>query len=57
MSEDKPKRQKRCAKVLCAHCGQDRDDHWVLNFADGNLISATVLVCPTAIFKERERVR
>lgn len=35
----------------CTHCGCPPDEHYVVNFADGPMISGNVLICPTAIYE------
>lgn len=35
----------------CENCGHPEGEHWALNYADGPMVSGTVLVCPTAVFR------
>ena len=35
---------------VCILCGNVEQRHIPANYSDGNLIGATVLVCPTAMF-------
>lgn len=40
--------------TICAHCGQARNEHWLVNYCDPPNIGQYALLCPTAIFKERK---
>ena len=43
---------------VCSRCRQKREQHFGLNFADGQHVSGTVLVCPTSVFfKESEALQ
>lgn len=35
----------------CKNCGHPQDEHYVVNFADGQMISGDVKICPTAIYE------
>ena len=35
---------------VCAFCNRKRKHHYLVNYSDANLVSAQVLVCPTAVF-------
>ena len=39
---------------ICKHCGDKDSAHFAANFADGNLISGTILVCPRSTYEEKE---
>lgn len=41
----------------CARCGYPESQHWAVNFANGPLVSGTVLICPTAVFLQRKGKR
>ena len=33
------------------NCGKPQDEHYALNYADGPMVSGTVLVCPNSIYQ------
>ena len=37
--------------TICENCGCAEKEHWALNWADGQHVSGSVLVCPTATFR------
>ena len=41
----------------CEHCRRPESEHWVLNHANGGVVSGDVLVCPTSTFLLRQRKR
>lgn len=48
--------RKRLETTACVNCGRPRNEHWLVNYADGPRIGASTLVCPTAQFTEQGRV-
>ena len=36
--------------MTCANCGKPADEHWAVNYANGQHVTASVLVCPTSAF-------
>lgn len=40
------------AMITCAHCSRFKGEHRLANFADGPIVGAPVLICPTAVFRD-----
>lgn len=38
----------------CAHCGQPMKDHYAVNYSDGQMVAATVMICPTSVFNKQK---
>ncbi len=40
------------ATIKCANCFRPKGEHKLANYADGQMVTASALVCPTAVFRE-----
>jgi hypothetical protein len=45
------------AMARCARCERPKGEHRLVNFADGPMIGAPALVCPTAVFLDSYETR
>ena len=45
----------KAKQPVCANCKKPKGYHVAVNFADGNLISGVVLLCPKAVWREVPR--
>ena len=43
------------ANPLCANCNRPKDHHFGVNFADGNMVSGVVPLCPKAAWRETRK--
>lgn len=43
----------REAEVICGRCAKPKQEHTLVNYADGPNIGAAALVCPTSLFHAR----
>jgi hypothetical protein len=42
------------SSTICQNCGRPAKEHALANYADGPMIGVEVLICPTAVFKEKK---
>lgn len=54
-AEDNAERERRqIAEARCHNCKEQRQLHYLANYADGPHIGKTFLVCPSATFSESD---
>ena len=39
----------------CQHCGFPLKEHYAVNYSDGQMVAATVMICPTSVFAKATR--
>jgi hypothetical protein len=37
----------------CQNCGLPMNEHYAVNYSDGQMVAATVLLCPTSVFAKK----
>jgi hypothetical protein len=40
---------------ICVQCGYPRNEHWLMNFADGPHVGKAALVCPISLFRSTDK--
>jgi hypothetical protein len=43
--------------VMCKKCGLPQKDHYAVNYSDGQMVAATIYICPRAVFEAKKESR